>query len=1028
MSKPPLLFRVLLLAWTLAFTPTSFSENDDPAQSLTTVALRREALAELLTERAQLESSGSKAELVRVNNQIVKLHLLSWDLDSAAAESQHSLSLAEQLGANDGPLLVDTLVLAARPLIRLYQLDNALALLNRALALSQTLQYRAGEAQAFAQLGSAYYELDDRAKAVEMHKAALAIWRDLPNKPAEARTLTLQGEILMVDERTDEAIATFREAESICRSLNHNTCLATVLIDFAYLAIRQGQWQTALNYLNQVESLHIEKEAEPNLAGQTAMGFGLVYESYGQLEPARSYFEQSFMSYRDGAHDRRAAVDAGTRVARVRAAQGDYTEAKAQIEQLLTDGSLKITNNLSIGLFHEDLGRIWLEAGSYESARSEFLLAIDYFTKSKTARPLARAQMFLARTEQLLGNLAQSAAAYNRALPYFENNIDYTNEAVLRAGMGKLALQQGQLDVAEKNLQRSITLTEQLRENAWSRDLRSSFLASVHDRYQSYVELLMTRNAIKTDRQLEIRAFEISETGRARALIDSLHDLRELRQPSEPALLKEEADSQVKEQELIDKRAKLMSESGSEEEIAAVDKDLTEIRSRYEALEARINTNARFNYLLRPTPLSFEEIKNELTDDHTALLSYSLGTNKSFAWLITKDGLRSYELANEQTIDEAARRLIRLLQSPPADTAEEDRLQKTIDEVSSLVVKPIADQLQTSRLIIIADGVLQYVPFQLLKTSPDAKDPLIANFDIVEAPSASVLALVRREQAHPKPSKKLLVGFGDAVFSPEYLPPGRSGPAVTRSAAANSENMSKLSKLPRLFNAKRELSNISDLAGSDSAFFVEYNATRDNLLGVGVDQYRILHVVTHGVLDALKPERSGLVLSLIDENQKPIAGFVSLADIYRLRAPDLVVLSACSTALGQRQDGEGLIGVMRGFMYAGASGVVASLWRVDDHASAELMKHFYVNMLQRGMGPAAALRDAQNQIRSRPEWSSPYYWAGFTFQGNYDLQIKAVPPTRVGRYQMLIAGGPFILLLLAVGYWYLRRRKAGMTR
>jgi CHAT domain-containing protein len=173
---------------------------------------------------------------------------------------------------------------------------------------------------------------------------------------------------------------------------------------------------------------------------------------------------------------------------------------------------------------------------------------------------------------------------------------------------------------------------------------------------------------------------------------------------------------------------------------------------------------------------------------------------------------------------------------------------------------------------------------------------------------------------------------------------------------------------------------------------------------------------------------SGLVLSLVDADKKPISGFVSLADIYKLRAPELVVLSACVTALGKKQDGEGLIGVTRGFMYAGASGVVASLWQVDDRATAELMKHFYANMLQRGLGPAAALRAAQNEIRSQPQWSSPYYWAGFTFQGDYDLSIQGVPPSNLHNYQRLIAGGPILILLLVVGcWWYLRRHASRAT-
>ena len=186
-------------------------------------------------------------------------------------------------------------------------------------------------------------------------------------------------------------------------------------------------------------------------------------------------------------------------------------------------------------------------------------------------------------------------------------------------------------------------------------------------------------------------------------------------------------------------------------------------------------------------------------------------------------------------------------------------------------------------------------------------------------------------------------------------------------------------------------------------------------------------MVTHGLFDTDKPQRSGLVLSLVNANQQPIPGFVSLADIYKLRAPSLVVLSACYTALGQKLEGEGLTGVTRGFMHAGASGVVATLWQVNDRASAELMKHFYENILQRDMKPAEALRDAQNKIRSNPKWSSPYYWAGFTYQGDYDLRIKAVTPVVVKSSGRFIAAGPLILLLFGVGYWYLRRRRVKLS-
>src|SRR5262249_45529271 len=149
-------------------------------------------------------------------------------------------------------------------------------------------------------------------------------------------------------------------------------------------------------------------------------------------------------------------------------------------------------------------------------------------------------------------------------------------------------------------------------------------------------------------------------------------------------------------------------------------------------------------------------------------------------------------------------------------------------------------------------------------------------------------------------------------------------------------------------------------------------------------------------------------------------------DIYSLRAPvDLVVLSACDTGLGKDIRGEGLVGITRGFMYAGASSVIASLWKVDDEATSELMIHFYENMLQGGMTPSAALRSAQNYMRHTSYWKSPHYWAGFTLQGEYDhvLKSKAGTKTLRGRYQIMSAGGA-LLVLIVVFLWYRRHRES----
>ena len=155
-------------------------------------------------------------------------------------------------------------------------------------------------------------------------------------------------------------------------------------------------------------------------------------------------------------------------------------------------------------------------------------------------------------------------------------------------------------------------------------------------------------------------------------------------------------------------------------------------------------------------------------------------------------------------------------------------------------------------------------------------------------------------------------------------------------------------------------------------------------------------------------------------------GFVGLQDIYGLRTPvNLVVLSACRTGLGKDVRGEGLLGLTRGFMYAGASGVVASLWKVDDEATAELMRQFYANMVRAGMTPAAALREAQNSIRRRPEWRAPYYWAAFTLQGESRPIVR--PAHAASPYLKAAAVVSLLMLSASAAWWYARRRARTAT-
>jgi CHAT domain-containing protein len=201
---------------------------------------------------------------------------------------------------------------------------------------------------------------------------------------------------------------------------------------------------------------------------------------------------------------------------------------------------------------------------------------------------------------------------------------------------------------------------------------------------------------------------------------------------------------------------------------------------------------------------------------------------------------------------------------------------------------------------------------------------------------------------------------------------------------------------------------------------LNFDANSASVNDTDLSQYRVIHFATHGFVDYQHPELSGLVLSMVDEKGNPQDGFLRMHDIYNLKLPvDLVVLSACNTGLGKEVKGEGLIGLTRGFMYAGARGVVASLWKVDDDATAELMKQFYSGMFQKGLTPAAALREAQLALRSHKRWESPYYWAAFVMQGEYDQKQLVDAKVNV---KVVVFGGA-ILLLGAVFVFLWRRRR-----
>jgi CHAT domain-containing protein len=486
-------------------------------------------------------------------------------------------------------------------------------------------------------------------------------------------------------------------------------------------------------------------------------------------------------------------------------------------------------------------------------------------------------------------------------------------------------------------------------------------------------------------------------------LLELLREARaEIQQGVDPLLIERESYLRRSIANKAEEQTRLLSGKYTEQEAELTGKELSALTTEYDQLQSRIRqASPRYAALIEPKPINVDGIKRVVEAD-TLLLEYALGDEKSFLWAVTPEEVKSFELPGRAAIEESARRVYQLLTERGVSVLGEtlaqrkarlDRADSEYTEaaaaLSRLLLGPVASELKQKRLAIVAEGVLQYVPFSALP-SPASASPLVVDHEIVTLPSASVLALLREDAANRKPASKAVAVLADPVFSASDPRLGKNGGSDTPGDSSLADTYrsaaeSGLGNLLRLRFSRQEAEEIARLAGDKRNLkALDFAANRSVVTDAKLSDYRIVHFATHGLINNQHPDLSGVVLSLVDEQGRPQNGFLRLYDIYNLKLDaELVVLSACQTALGKEIRGEGLVGLTRGFMYAGAPRVVASLWRIDDRASADMMSRFYSAMLKDGLRPAAALRAAQVAMLKEKRWQSPHYWAAFTLQGEW---------------------------------------------
>jgi CHAT domain-containing protein/predicted negative regulator of RcsB-dependent stress response len=877
--------------------------------------------------------------------------------------------------------------------------EEALKYYNQALPIRRAVEDRAGEARTLNNMGLVYDSLGEKQEALKYYNQALPIRRAVDDRKGEARTFNNIGNVYSSLGEKQEALKYYNQALPISRVVEDREGEATILVSIGLVYNDLGEKQEALKYYNQALPI-LRSVRDRRLEATTLNNIAGVYNDLGEKQEALKYFNQA-LSIRVALGDRRGEANTLTNIGLVYDSLGEKQEALKYFNQALPitravlDRGEEARNLNNIGAVYSDLGEKQQALKYYNQALPIFRAVGDRGGEATTFNNIGAVY-------SSLGEKQQALKYYNQALPIFRAVRDKGGEAGILFNIAVLERSQGNLQQAQTHIQAAIEIIEDLRTKIADKELRASYFASVQNYYKFYTDLLMELHKKDPSKGYDALALEVSDRSRARGLIELLTEANiDIKKGIDPKLLAEETSLQWQ----INAQEKLLSELASKKEtpeqvLTNTKQKIQDLLKQQRELEVKIRANnPEYANLKYPQPLTIKQIQQQLDKD-TLLLQYSLGEERSYLWAVTPDSLYSYELPKRQQIDKAAKNLYdNYLKNPGYQGVSPEETAKAANELSQLILKPVADKLGQKRLVIVGDEALQYIPFAALTTSTKSADgsdyqPLVVNHEIISLPSASTIAILRKQTTGRTKAPKTLAILADPVFSAnDDRVTGKSSNVANNnidqqleeSALKRSTRNIKRSEIQRLPGTEKEAQEILKLVSPSEniqafGFDANYNwATNDQL-----SQYKILHFATHGFLDSTEPELSGIVLSLIDKQGKSQRGFLRLADIFNLNFPaELVVLSACETGLGEEVKGEGLVGLTRGLMYAGAARVVVSLWNVDDEATSLLMSQFYSQMLQQGKTPAAALRAAQLKMWSQEKWRNPYSWSAFTLLGEW---------------------------------------------
>ena len=944
-----------------------------------TAEARRQARAEYRRAAGEWRAAGERAPEALALYAAAVLARLVDDTREALAGATAVLPLWQALGdplwegATENEIGLDHWQLG--------DIAAARAAFEAAVAIARRTGDRYGEGAALSNLCVNDLARGELKAGIACYEKALPVLREVRAAALEGSALTSAGRAYDILGEPDQARERYRQALALLRATGDRAGEARTLNHIALLSQEVGDNQDALARFGAALAVFVALE-DRRWQGTVLHNTGVVYQSLGEWPRAASSYEAALRLRRE-VGDRSEEAATLTNLGIVDGELGRTREA-LECQQRALELRRQSGDRWGEGVALTQVGRAAERLGDLPAALAAFDRAVELLHAAGSRADEAEALRYRGNAWLARGDGAKARASLEEALRLAQASGHRASEAQTERSLAAAERGAGNLAAARAHAWAALDLFEALRTRIGSPDLRSSFSALQHQAYELAVDVLMASHRAEPLGGWDRAALETAERARARTLVELLSEGGvDVREGVAPALLDRRTSLlhrlNAKTERALERRA------GSAPERAALDEERFALQRDLDAVEAEIReASPGYAALTQPQALSAAALQG-LLDPGTLLLSYALGQERSYLWAVTPETIEAFELPGRAAIEGLARRLHEEMSGH--DAAARGRESADAAALGRLLLGPVAGRLGKpggQRLVVVPDGALCYVPFGALVLPAGergAEEPVLARHEVVALPSASALAVQRRLLAGRPPAAKRLAVLADPVFDPRdprvtaRQPPPVAVPAVPPAFA-------------RLPASRREAEAIAALAPAGQTMLaLDFDASLPQVLGGALAGFRVVHFATHGVIDAERPALSGLALSRVDAAGHPQEGFLHLHDIYNLKLDaDLVVLSGCRTALGKEVLGEGLIGLTRGFQYAGAPRVLASLWPVEDNATAALMERFYRALWgggQKRKPAAAALQEAQLWLRGQRRWRDPYYWAGFVLAGDW---------------------------------------------